>query len=182
MNGEENAMRGKPETIRTKRLTLRPIAEADRDGMFRIFGSAEIAKTYMLPDFESREAMEKLFQRFIALGGAPDRFVYGIDLDGRLIGFINEVHKDEASIELGYVIHPDWQRRGYMTEALSAAVEALFGMGFSTVYAGFFEGNEASRRVMEKAGMTRLDRTDTIEYRGEAHRCFYYEIKNAAIK
>ncbi|MBR4442633.1 MAG: GNAT family N-acetyltransferase, partial [Clostridia bacterium] len=110
--------------------------------------------------------------------GDPGRFVYGIDLDGRLIGFLNEVHRDGETIELGYVIHPDWQRRGCMTEALKAAVDALFAMGWSAVRAGFFEGNDASRRVMEKAGMTRVDLTEVIEYRGESHNVVYYEIKN----
>ena len=58
-----------------------------------------------------------------------------------------------------------------------AAIQALFGMGYTAVRAGFFEGNDASRRVMEKAGMTRVDRVDFIEYRGEKRRVINYEIK-----
>ena len=167
----------KPSVIRTKRLVLRAIRDGDREAMFRIFADDTIKRTYMLPDFDSREAMEKLFQRFIALSEDPERFIYSISLDTRLIGFLNETKKDETRIELGYVIHPDWQNEGCMTEALAAAVEALFSMGYQAVGAGFFEGNTASRRVMEKCGMTPTGETADIEYRGETRRCVYYEIK-----
>ena len=170
-------MKEKIGTIRTSRLLLRPINAKDRAEMFQIFSDKCVKKTYMMPDFADEAAMEKLLQRFISLSEAPDRFVYGIDLNGRLIGFLNEVEKDETGIELGYVIHPNWQKQGYMTEALTAAIQALFGMGYTAVRAGFFEGNDASRRVMEKAGMTRVDRVDFIEYRGEKRRVINYEIK-----
>lgn len=48
-------------------------------------------------------------------------------------------------------------------------------MGFRKVKAGYFEENEASRRVMEKCGMKQLSYTDEIEYRGITHKCLYYE-------
>ncbi|MBR3504015.1 MAG: GNAT family N-acetyltransferase [Clostridia bacterium] len=170
-------MPAKPESIRTERLLLRAVEEGDREDMFRVFSNNCVKKTYMLPDFDSVEAMEKLFQRFIALSGNPERFVYGIALDGRLIGFMNETKKDENSIEMGYVIYPDWQKQGYMTEAFAAAIGALFKMGYRSVTAGFFEGNAASRRVMEKCGMTPTGETEDIEYRGETRKCILYEIK-----
>ena len=165
----------KPSSIQTKRLLLRAIEENDRADMLRIFSNACVKKTYMLPDFDSSEAMDRLFRRLIALSEDQERFVYGISLGGRLIGFLNETEKSESSIELGYVIHPDWQGQGFMTEALGAAIEALFAMGYRAVRAGFFEGNHASRRVMEKCGMTPTGETDEIEYRGEKRTVYYYE-------
>ena len=167
----------KPASIRTKRLLLRALEEGDRGDMLRIFSNGEIKKTYMLPDFSGAEAMDGLFRRFAALSESPDRFVYGIALNSRLIGFLNETVKDEGCVELGYVIHPEWQNRGYMTEALAAAVKMLFEMGYRAVRAGFFEGNGASRRVMEKCGMTPTGEANEIEYRGEKRKCVYYEIK-----
>ena len=170
----------KPSVIRTKRLVLRAIRDGDREAMFRIFADDTIKKTFMLPDFDSREAMEKLFQRFIALSEDPERFIYGISLDTRLIGFLNETKKDETRIELGYVIHPDWQNEGCMTEALAAAVEALFSMGYQAVGAGFFEGNDASRRVMEKCGLRLAGWSEEIAYRGEDRECVMYLIDRKA--
>ena len=54
-------------------------------------------------------------------------------------------------------------------------IKELLKMGFRKVKAGYFEENEASRRVMEKCGMKQLSYTDEIEYRGITHKCLYYE-------
>ena len=101
--------------------------------------------------------------------------MYGISLNGRFIGLINDVEIQDGRIELGYAIHPDFKGRGYATEVLTAAIDALFQAGISVVETGAFEENLASIRVMEKSGMTRIDKKDSIEYRGNPHRCIYYQ-------
>jgi len=53
----------------------------------------------------------------------------------------------------------------------------MFARGFSEVLAGAFEENLASMRIMEKSGMTRIEKTDEIEYRGKVHQCVYYSKK-----
>ena len=50
-------------------------------------------------------------------------------------------------------------------------------MGFRRVTAGYFEGNEASHRVMEKCGMQPVAYTDEEEYRGVRHLCRYCEVR-----
>ena len=69
---------------------------------------------------------------------------------------------------------PQFQCRGYMTQALNQAIEELLQNGYEEVICGAFENNLASMRVMEKCGMQKQDYTDTLEYRGETHRCLYY--------
>ena len=49
-------------------------------------------------------------------------------------------------------------------------------MGIKTVQAGHFENNPASGRVMQKAGMHKIEKTETIVYRNEEHQCVFYEI------
>ena len=61
-----------------------------------------------------------------------------------------------------------------MTEALRSAVDALFSIGYREIICGAFEENAASIRVMVKAGMQKLDKSDEVEYRGITHRCVYY--------
>ena len=114
----------------------------------------------------------------MAFSQGSDRFLRGIYLNDYLIGYINEVEKDDQFIELGYVLHPNYHNQGYMTEALAATFEPLFKKGFNEVICGAFEGNKASLRVMQKAGMKLLEKTDDIEYRGKVHRCIYYGFKN----
>ena len=161
--------------IRTERLTLRTITSEDKADMLEILTNAEIGKTYMLPVFASREDALPLFEKLKDLSAKNTRFVYGISLNNRIIGFLNDVEIDGARAELGYVIHPDYRNNGYATEALTAVIDALFQAGISVVEAGAFEENSASMRVMEKSGMHRILRTDSIEYRGKTHTCVYYQ-------
>ena len=111
------------------------------------------------------------------MSASDARYVRGICLNDRFIGLINDVGIDGGEIELGYAIHPDYKNKGYASEALKKSIEILFEMGFSVIKAGAFEENRASMRVMEKCGMRRTEEEDVIEYRGESHRCLYYEIK-----
>lgn len=162
--------------ICTKRLLLRPYEETDRESFVRILRNKEISSTFMLPDFVDDAAAEALFRKLLILSHQKDRFERAICLENNLIGFLNDVEIKDGSIELGYVIHPDYQNQGYATEALTAAIGELFRQGYSTVRAGYFSENIASGRVMEKSGMHPISRVDTIEYRGFAHQCSYYEI------
>lgn len=168
--------------ICTKRLLLRPYEEKDRESLVRILRNKEISSTFMLPDFVDDAAAEALFRKLLILSHQEDHFERAICLENKPIGFLNDVEIKDGTIELGYVIHPDYQNQGYATEALTAAIGELFRRGYSTVRAGYFSENIASGRVMEKSGMHPISRVDTIEYRGIAHRCFYYEISTPFLR
>ena len=158
-------------------ITLGRITEKDRDAIAEIVTDKTVAKTYMLPDFTSDEQVYGLFRRLMELSNGETRYVRGIYAGDTLVGFLNDVGIDGDSVELGWVVHPECHNRGYATAAAKLAIGELFAAGFSEVVAGAFEGNAASMRVMEKNGMTRLEKTDEIEYRGAVHRCVYYSIK-----
>ena len=166
----------KPAMIKTQRLTLRPLCDSDRAAVTELLLSEEIAKTYMLPEFKSPAEAEKLFEAYMRLSNAPDRFVYGIDLDGRVIGLLNETEKTDDKMELGYLIHPAHWSKGYATETLAACIKALVELGYGIVSAGFFEENIASKRVMEKCGLRPASKEATITYREQVHRCIYYQL------
>lgn len=163
--------------IETERLVLKPLTDSDRDNMIELLTNSEIKKTYMLPDFENEEQVEKLFQRIKTGSQADEVYQVGIFLNGELIGFANEVEREEDKIELGYMLHPKHHNNGYATEMLKAMIEEMFARGFAEVLAGAFEENLASMRVMEKSGMTRIEKADEIEYRGVVHKCVYYSKK-----
>ena len=160
-----------------KLLKLRPFLPADQTRILETVTSTKVNQTYMLPDYEKMEDAIPLFERLSKLSQDSSRFVRCIDLDGQAVGFLNDVEIKDGSIELGYVIHPDFHNRGYMTRALKAAIEELFTLNYERVVCGAFEGNKASQRVMEKAGMTRIEFTEIIEYRGVSHTCVYCETR-----
>ena len=163
--------------INTARLCLHAFLDEDAETMIALLTNSEVIKTYMVPDFRSSAEEVKLFERFKELSVSDERFVYGIYLEEKLIGFINDVEIKETEIELGYVIDPSYKNQGFATEVLAAAIKELFAAGFSVVRTGAFEENAASMRVMEKCGMLRLEQEEEIRYRGKVHRCFIYEIK-----
>lgn len=157
---------------------LRIILPEDRERMLDILTSEKVNRTYMLPDYEHREDATPLFLRLMEMSRDDGKYVRAIALDSGLIGFMNQVEVEGGSMELGYVIHPDFHGKGHMTEALKLAMEELFAMGYEEVITGAFSTNAASIRVMEKCGMERLDKTDEIEYRGITHNCVYYSRKS----
>ena len=165
------------EPITTNRLILRPYKESDREQVIWILRNGEISKTFMLPEFEDDAAAERLFRKILLYSHQEDHFERAICLEDRVIGFLNDVEIKDGTAELGYVIHPDYQNRGYATEALTASIQELFRQGYSRIRTGYFEENPASRRVMEKSGMHPISRVDTIEYRGKLHKCLYFEIE-----
>jgi RimJ/RimL family protein N-acetyltransferase len=163
--------------LKTQRLVLRPIEDRDHDEMIRLLMDGRIKNGYMLPDFESEADAEPMYQRLKALSEKKEFVLAGIfDADG-LAGFVNRVSVEDGCIEIGYVIVPECWNRGYCTEMVKGLIPALFAEGYAEVAAGAFEHNAASMRVMEKAGMTRLEKTEEIEYRGKNHHVICYSIR-----
>ena len=160
----------------TESLEIRPFLESDREAAIDLFTDPLVKKTYMLPDFASRDDAGKLFERMMELSNTPGRYVAAISLEGNCIGMVNETGKNGDKIEVGYAILPGFHGFGYATEMLRGCVLHLFGQGFREVIAAAFEENPASIRVMIKSGMTQMDLTEQIEYRGAIHRCVYYHI------
>ena len=155
---------------------LREILPEDRERMLDILTSEEVSKTYMLPDYENRADAAPLFVRLIEMSREAGKYVRGIADSEGLVGFVNHTDIQGEQIELGYVIHPQYQGRGYMTRALSLAMKELFSQGYREIITGAFSSNTASIRVMKKCGMTRMDKTDEIEYRGNLHTCVYFRM------
>ena len=171
-------IKDKPSEIITERLCLRNIRDEDCEGLCRLMTNEIVAKTYILPEFKSKDEEIRLFLRLKELSCVNSRFVYGIALNGEIIGLINDVDISDGEIELGFAFHPDYHNQGYATETLKGAVKTLFEMGYTTVKTGAFEINLPSQRVMEKCGMTRLPDTEIIEYKGVTHKCVMFKIKS----
>ena len=163
--------------IRTERLTLRSMRAEDTDRIIDLLSNSIIAQNYMLPDFACRADALPLAQRMIALSENDGRVVVGIDLGGEIIGWINDTGIEGKSVEVGYIIDPAHHSRGYCSEALRALIGDLFARGFERVFAGAFDHNTASLRVMEKCGMVPMELTEELDYRGRTHTVLYREIR-----
>lgn len=163
--------------IKTDRLELKAISPDSRDALVELLTDNTVKQTYILPEFDSVEAAQKLAQRLMDLSRNEERYVAGIYLGESLIGILNETEVAGEQIEIGYALLPRYYNQGYCTEALGCAIKYFSTHGFREVVAGAFSENAASIRVMEKNGMEKLPWTDEIEYRGKVHTCVYYVSK-----
>lgn len=172
----------RPQTIKTARLCLGPITDRDAGGVTALLTNDEICKTFIVPDFSSREEERRMFETLKGLSASSDHFVYGIYLENNIIGFINDVEIQGREIELGFVIHPSQKNQGFATEVLMASIQALFDLGYCVVKTGAFQENAPSIRVMEKCAMVRQPQITQIEYRGKIHPCVWFEKRNESTR
>ena len=81
---------------------------------------------------------------------------FAIEVDGEAGGGIAlhpQRNESRRSAEIGYWLGESFWGRGIMTEAVQALTEyGLQQLGLARIYAGIFESNPASCRVLEKAG------------------------------
>ncbi|MDQ2926350.1 MAG: GNAT family N-acetyltransferase [Acidobacteriota bacterium] len=101
-----------------------------------------------------------------------NRYVLLPDASGRgrtLIGCVGGFVKPEGDVEIGYSTLPEFQRRGYATEAAVALVEWLLKCeGVQSVSAQTFPRLPESIKVMERCGLRYVgdgDEEGTVRYR-----------------
>ena len=164
-------------TLVTKRLVIDPIKASDKeDYFFNISHDRRVLETFICRYADTPDELD--ISPYIT-----DERMFAIRLreTGKLIGII--LYFDEAgdTCEIGYGLGSSYWGRGYATEAVGRFLEFLFSeKGFSTVYGSFFVENLASKRVMEKCGMT-FDHVSEkeLEYLGKERDLIYYVINRS---
>lgn len=111
---------------------------------------------------ESRETLKNILMK-------PDNYAIVLKQDGgnKLIGCISLMHSRDGvtaigdnEYEIGYWLDRSYWGKGYMPEAVNILVDYAFDeLGADRLICGFFEGNEQSRRVIEKCVFV-YDRTE----------------------
>ena len=136
--------------METERLILDSIRESDKEDYFiNISHDKKVLETFICRYAETLEEFD-----FSSYPGRQDLFAIRLKETGRLIGIVNFFDEKDGSCEIGYGIGSGYWNRGYATEAVHRFLGYLFReKRLKTVYASFFTGNDASRRVMEKCGM-----------------------------
>ncbi|MBM7085151.1 GNAT family N-acetyltransferase [Micromonospora sp. WMMD734] len=148
-------------TLRTSRLSLRPVQDGDVDRILEYRNLPEV--TYWLLRTEVAPAAFRAAWRRAA--DDPDDHSRAVVLDGLVIGTVSLDVLDgmgqpgmptRTEAHLGYIFDPAHGGRGYATEAVTAMVAHAFTrLGVRRITAGCFADNLASVRVLEKVGMRR---------------------------
>ena len=140
---------------KTERLIIDRIRETDKEDYFtNISHDKKVLETFICRYAKTLEDFD--FAPYLT-GDKENHRLFAIRLKqtGRLIGIVPCFDKSGGSCEIGYGIGSAYWGRGYATEAVRRFIGYCFDeLGFNTVYASFFTGNDAFCRVMEKCGMT----------------------------
>ena len=70
--------------------------------------------------------------------------------------------KEINSIELSFNMHPDYWRKGYMTESVIAVINYLFSLGYDNIIMGYDDGNIKSESFIKKLGFSFYKRLENV--------------------
>ncbi|MGJ8760589.1 GNAT family N-acetyltransferase [Polaribacter sp. R2A056_3_33] len=152
--------------LETDRLTLRAINLEDAKAVFGLRANKEVNK------YIQRESLKNLSEARAFIDQATNLvadnkgifWVIESKNSAELLGTIGLRNFDVAEnyAEIGYEIHPDYQERGYMTEAFEEVLEYAFEkMELKTIEAFTHKNNLASITLLHKLDFDlQTDRTD----------------------
>ncbi|HEY7667601.1 MAG TPA: GNAT family protein [Actinomycetota bacterium] len=144
----------------TERLVLRPLAEGDFDALYAYESREDVARWLYWGPRSPDEVRERLGRKISARAIRAEGDVLSLAMTlretGEMVGdivleFLSEEHRTG---EIGYIVHPDHQGRGYATEASEAMLRFAFDeVGLHRVIGRTEARNRGSARTLEKLGM-----------------------------
>lgn len=141
----------------TKRLILRKMEKGDYRDMYDYAKSPSLTK-YLTWEPHPDEGYTAKYLSYIQSKYRQGEFFdWAVIYNGKMIGTCGFTAIDEYNLcgEIGYVISEKYQNCGFATEAVLRVIDFGFSsLSLHRIEARYMDGNSASRRVMEKAGMT----------------------------
>ena len=156
--------------LRTERLVLRPLEASDAADVYEYQRIPEVLRYLPWPMRERAEAYahtaRRAAGRVLAADGdfvffaalLPGSATHGAPTRDRLVGdfMIRVSSVQHAQLELGWVLHPDFQGRGFAREAATAVRDFAFEqLNPHRVQAFLDARNAASAALCERLGMRR---------------------------
>ena len=151
------------DTIRTERLTLRPLRDADAGPITLYCSQFRVASMLArVPHPYPPGAAEAFIAR--VRSGRAGETTWAIDgsVSGAadFLGVVGLRGPEDGERNFGYWIAPPAWGLGYATEAAAGALGAAFAeTGLKALEAGVYADNPASRRVLDKLGFIAVAET-----------------------
>ena len=131
--------------------------ESDADSLYEYAKDPAVGPIAGWPPHKSREesleVIRKVFcgaECYAICEKGNDKAIGAIEL--RLNGHTDMTDKDDEC-ELGYWLGKPFWGQGYMPEAAGKLLRHAFeDLGMKTIWCGYYDGNEKSKRVQEKLG------------------------------
>ncbi|HUZ69000.1 MAG TPA: GNAT family N-acetyltransferase [Candidatus Saccharimonadales bacterium] len=148
--------------MHTERLLLRPFEERDLQALHTMQSDVEVVR-YLYHDVRSLDDVRIALARkmgSVSIAGEGDHVNAAVVLrdSGELVADVSLwlVSEGHEQAELGFVVHPAHQRKGYATEASRPLLDFAFNtMHLHRVVGRLEARNAGSARVLEKLGMRR---------------------------
>lgn len=152
--------------LKTERLLLRRPRIEDRDTIFfmrtdpsvntyiqRVAPSSiEEVDTFIKDRIQDREEGKSIYYA-LALKESPNQYIGAITLWN--------FSEDRKTAEVGYDLYPDYQGKGYMSEAMTAILDFGFHtLDLAKIEAYTHHDNKASRNLLARHGFTLTQKKD----------------------
>ena len=155
-------------TIETDRLVLRRWQDDDAESLYEYASDPNVGPVAGWPPHKSIEESRQIIRTVFS---APETYAVCLKEDGKAIGAIGLKFGDDAELadaddeaELGYWLGRPFWDQGIMSEAAKAILRHAFEiLELARVWAGYYDGNERSRRVLEKCGFRYRWTTEDVD-------------------
>src|SRR6476660_1634872 len=136
----------------TTRLLLRQLKETDVSAIYSLRSNEQVNQFIDRPTAKDPEEAKAFIQKITE----NKSYYWGITLkeNGKMIGTICfwNLSADRKRAELGYELHPDYQGKGYMDEAIKEVIGFAFRSGFTSLEAHTHRDNLPSTKLLLKHG------------------------------
>jgi RimJ/RimL family protein N-acetyltransferase len=146
---------GEHDVVETDRLRVRPFRPGDADALYAYLSRAEVYR------FEPGAPIDRAEARLIVEERSTGTSFLALELrsEGRMIGHLSWHLVEPAHLrtwELGFIVDPRFQRRGFASEGTRAWIEHAIATGaVHRVVAHCHPDNVASWRTLERVGFAR---------------------------
>ena len=127
-------------------MLIRRMVREDLDGLYRLLSDPEVMR-FLEPEFSRKRTEE-----FLLKAGLSDPpAVYTVEDEGRFIGYVIYHGYDESSMEIGWVLLPEYWGRGIASELTGQLVSMAAAEGRDVVIECVPQ-QEATRRIARRYG------------------------------
>ena len=146
--------------LSSQQLLLREIQDADASEIFALRSNKKVMEFFDQPLAASVNDAFALIQKIKTSCNNNEGITWAITLTNnpKLIGTIGfwRIAKEHYRAEIGYMLHPSYQQKGLMQEALTAVLQYGFKtMKLHSVEANVNPNNAASIKLLERNNFVR---------------------------
>ncbi|MBR6185191.1 MAG: GNAT family N-acetyltransferase [Clostridia bacterium] len=143
--------------LKTNRLILRPWEDGDAESLYAYAKDPDVGPIAGWPAHQSIEESRNVIKNVFT---GREAYAICLKADGKAIGAIElklnghtDMTERDDECELGYWLGKPFWGQGIMPEAVREMLRHAFeDIGMTTVWVGYYEGNNKSKRVQEKTG------------------------------